>query len=191
MQATQDLWHASATATIPAGRDNPPPMTPRPTDEDYRRLLELRTGLRRFLRWSEQHAEAAGLTPAQHQLLLAIRGHPDPRGPTVGDVAGYLLLHHHSAVGLIDRAEKSGLLIRGPDPGSLSVVRLRLTDKGARQLETLSEQHLEELAHLAPAMHTLWDALEHASHADPGATPHPAARPRQPGAAAESSGAHS
>jgi hypothetical protein len=52
-------------------------MTPKPSDEDYRRLLELRTGLRRFLRWSEQHAQAAGLTPAQHQLLLAIRGHPD------------------------------------------------------------------------------------------------------------------
>ena len=74
-------------------------MTPTPTDEDYRRLLELRTGLRRFLRWSEQHAEAAGLTPAQHQLLLAIRGHRDPRGPTVGDVAGYLMLRPHSAVG--------------------------------------------------------------------------------------------
>ena len=63
-------------------------MTPTPSNEDYRRLLELRTGLRRFLRWSERQAQAAGLTPAQHQLLLAIRGHPDPRGPTVGDVAG-------------------------------------------------------------------------------------------------------
>ena len=91
-------------------------MAPSPTDEDYRRLLELRTGLRRFLRWSEQHAEAAGLTPAQHQLLLAIRGHDDPRGPTVGDVAGYLMLRHHSAVGLVDRAEKAGLITRGRTP---------------------------------------------------------------------------
>jgi hypothetical protein len=31
-----------------------------------------------------------------------------------------------------------------------SVIRLHLTDKGARQLEGLSELHLEELAHLAP-----------------------------------------
>ena len=103
-------------------------MTPTPTDEDYRRLLELRTGLRRFLRWSEQHAEAAGLTPAQHQLLLAIRGHDDPRGPTVGDVAGYLMLRHHSAVGLVDRAEKAGLITRSQDHDNLSIVRLRLTD---------------------------------------------------------------
>ena len=40
-------------------RDNAP-LTPTPTDEDYRRLLELRTGLRRFLRWSESQAEASG-----------------------------------------------------------------------------------------------------------------------------------
>ena len=54
---------------------------------DFEHLLELRTGLRRFLRWSDQQAQAAGLTPAKHQLLLAIKGHPDPAGPTIGDVA--------------------------------------------------------------------------------------------------------
>jgi DNA-binding MarR family transcriptional regulator len=134
-------------------------MAARPSDEDYRRLLELRTGLRRFLRWSEEHARAAGLTPAQHQLMLAIRGHPDERGPTVGDVAGYLLLRHHSAVGLVDRAEAAGLVSRSQDADNLSVVRLRLTDDGAAQLAALSEQHLEELSHLAPTMKTLWERL--------------------------------
>jgi DNA-binding MarR family transcriptional regulator len=135
-------------------------MTPTPTDDDYRRLLELRTGLRRFLRWSEQQARGAGITPAQHQLLLAIRGHGDERGPTVTDIAGYLLLRHHSAVGLIDRAEAAGLVVRGPDPDNPSAVRLRLTEKGSDQLEALSELHLEELEHLAPTMHALWEALE-------------------------------
>jgi DNA-binding MarR family transcriptional regulator len=140
-----------------------------PTDADYRHLLELRTGLRRFLRWSEHQALAAGITPAQHQLLLAIRGHSDERGPTVGDVAGYLLLRHHSAVGLVDRAEAAGLLARNQDVDNASAVRLRLTERGSRQLEALSEQHLEELAHLAPTMHALWDALD-------GHPNHPAAR---------------
>jgi DNA-binding MarR family transcriptional regulator len=136
-----------------------------PTDADYRRLLELRTGLRRFLRWSEQQAQAVGVTPAQHQLLLAIRGHGDERGPTVGDVAHYLLLRHHSAVGLVDRAQEAGLITRNQDPENPSAVRLRLTDRGSRQLEALSELHLEELSHLAPTMHALWDALEdHPAH---------------------------
>jgi DNA-binding MarR family transcriptional regulator len=137
-------------------------MAASPSDEDYRRLLELRTGLRRFLHWSEQQARAAGLTPAQHQLLLAIRGHPDPRGPTVGDVAGYLLLRHHSVVGLVDRAEAAGLVTRLPDAANLSAVRLQLTATGSRRLDALSEQHLEELEHLAPTMHALWEALERA-----------------------------
>ena len=138
-----------------------------PTDEDYRRLLELRTGLRRFLRWSEQHARDAGVTPGQHQLMLAIRGHTDPRGPTVGDVAAHLLLRHHSVVGLVDRAQDAGLITRNPDPDNRSAVRLRLTDHGSAQLEKLSELHLEELAHLAPTMQALWDALEAADGAHP------------------------
>jgi len=154
----------------------PPPT---PTDEDYQRLLELRSGLRRFLRWSEQQARTAGLTPAQHQLLLAIRGHPDPRGPTVGDVAGYLQLRHHSAVGLVDRAEAAGLLIRDQDPDNVSAVRLRLTREGSQQLEALSELHLEELAHLAPTIHALWQALEHDADGEPRRTPHPAAPPHR------------
>jgi DNA-binding MarR family transcriptional regulator len=153
-------------------------MTPTPTDDDYHRLLDLRTGLRRFRRWSERQAQAAGLTPTQHQLLLAVRGHPDPRGPTVGDVADHLLLRHHSAVGLIDRAEAAGLVARTPDADNLSAIRLRLTDEGSRQLEALSELHLEELAHLVPTMHALWQALERDGDGDP----HPAAPPRGPAA---------
>src|SRR5919198_3398656 len=113
-----------------------------PHDADYQTLLELRTGLRRFLRWSEQQAEAAGLTPAQHQLLLAIKGHPDPAGPTIGDIAGYLVLRHHSAVGLIDRAEAAGLVRRGPDASSNSVVRVTLTRAATAKLDALAEAHL-------------------------------------------------
>jgi DNA-binding MarR family transcriptional regulator len=146
-----------------------------PHDADYETLLQLRTGLRRFLRWSERQAEAAGLTPAQHQLLLAIMGHPDPQGPSIGDVAAYLLLRHHSAVGLVDRAESSGLVVRRQDAANHSMVRLQLTPKGSQQLEALSELHLEELAHLAPAMHALWDALEQAGHREAPEERHPAA----------------
>jgi DNA-binding MarR family transcriptional regulator len=170
--------HVGAPTKVPVHPRECRRMTTTPTDEDYRRLLELRTGLRRFLRWSERQAKAAGLTAAQHQLLLAVRGHADPRGPTVGDVADYLLLRHHSAVGLIDRAEAAGLLRRSQDPGNSSAVRIHLTEKGSRRLEALSELHLEELAHLGPTMHALWDALERADNVDPGRAPHPAARAR-------------
>lgn len=137
---------------------------------DFERLLELRSGLRRFVHWSEQQALAAGLTPARHQLLLAIRGHPDPAGPTVGEIAQYLVVRHHSAVGLIDRAESDGLVGRNPDPASRSIVRVTLTPAGAARLDTLAEAHLQEIAHLAPTMRTLWKELERADRH----TPHPA-----------------
>jgi DNA-binding MarR family transcriptional regulator len=126
-----------------------------PSDAEYRRLLEFRTNLRRFLHWSEEQAHAAGLTPAQHQLLLAIRGHEDERGPTIGDVAESLLLRHHSAVGLVDRAVEAGLVMREPDPDDHRVVRLRVTPAGARKLRKLSEVHLEELRRLAPSIRGL------------------------------------
>jgi DNA-binding MarR family transcriptional regulator len=129
------------------------------TDADYEDLLTLRTGLRRFVRWSEQQAEAADLTPAQHQLLLAIRGHADQRGPTIGEVADYLLLRHHSAVGLIDRADAAGLVKRVRDPDDHRLVRLQLTAAGRKRLEALSAQHLEELQRLTLKLPGAWRGL--------------------------------
>ncbi|HEX4529407.1 MAG TPA: MarR family transcriptional regulator [Acidimicrobiia bacterium] len=117
------------------------------TDADYARLLGFRTELRRFLRWSEEEARGEGLTPAQHQLLLAVRGH-DERGPTVGDVADALLLQHHSATGLVDRTARAGLIRRERDPEDGRVVRLRVTRAGAARLARLSRRHLQELERL-------------------------------------------
>jgi DNA-binding MarR family transcriptional regulator len=129
-------------------------------DADYERLLEFRTGLRRFLRWSEEQAQAAGVSPVQHQLLLAIRGHPDARGPTIGDVAEYLLLRHHSAVELIDRAVTAGLVRRRQDRDDHRVVRLQLTARGAEKLRRLTAVTLEELARLSPRLRPVWSGLE-------------------------------
>lgn len=139
------------------------------TDEDYQRLLALRTGLRRFLHWSEDQARRQGITSAQHQLLLAIRGHPDPTGPTVGEIAAYLVIRHHSAVGLIDRAAAAGLVVREPDSHRAGTVHVVLTDHGQATLDALSKRHLDELARLAPAMETLWRTLRRLGPEDAGA----------------------
>jgi DNA-binding MarR family transcriptional regulator len=122
------------------------------TAADYEKLLAFRTGLRSFLSWSEKRAREAGLTPAQHQLLLAVKGHPGSQPPTVGDIAGYLLLRHHSTVELIDRAEAAGLVRRGPDEGDGRVIRIRLTPDGEKRLGQLSSAHLNELRRLAPLL---------------------------------------
>lgn len=131
----------------------------KPRTEDYRKLLEFRTGLRRFLHWSEGLARSAGLTPSQHQLLLCIRGHGDPDGPTISDVAEYLLLAHNSAVELVDRAEEAGLVKRVPDASDRRVVRLQLTRSGKNRLESLAAATLEELSRFFPQLSRLWSDL--------------------------------
>ncbi len=85
-------------------------MMPRPTRRDFERLLEFRVALRRFQRWSEDQAQAEGITHVQHQLLVAVKGHPGDLPPTIGELAGYLLLRPHSTVELVDRAAAAGLV---------------------------------------------------------------------------------
>ncbi len=78
----------------------------------------------------------------------------------MGDVAESLLLRHHSAVGLVNRAVTAGLVERNADPGDHRVVRLRLTPLGSRRVRQLSRLHLEELRRLAPRMRSLWTDLD-------------------------------
>ena len=129
-----------------------------PVEPDYAALLAFRTALRRFHRWSELQAEEAGLTAAQHQLLLAVKGHDDPRGPMISDVADYLLLRHHSTVELVNRAQASGLVERVKDSADGRVVRVRLTDVGERAIEALTQLHLDELHQLEPLLRHLVEA---------------------------------
>ena len=128
---------------------------PPPTRQDFEHLLAFRVSLRRFQRWSEDQAQAAGLTHVQHQLLVAVKGHPGDQPPAVGDIAGYLLLRHHSAVELVDRAEAAGFVRRVPDPGDGRIVRVRLTPRGDRCLTELTPAHLAELHDLAAVLDEL------------------------------------
>lgn len=120
--------------------------------EDYRALAAFRYSLRKFLGFSEKAARAEGLTPQQHQALLAVQGFPSQAGMTVGDLAEWLQLRHHSAVGLADRLSALGLLLRRRDPQDRRRVRLRLTPKGLRLIERLTLAHREELRRLGPQL---------------------------------------
>jgi len=109
----------------------------------YQALAEFRYQIRRFLRFSEQAARRAGLEPAQHQLLLAVKAYAGE--PTVGDLAERLQLRHHSTVGLIDRLAQCGLVRRGRAEGDRRQVHVRLTRKGEAVLRQLSLEHRAEL----------------------------------------------
>lgn len=135
------------------------PHSRRIRNSDYARLLAVRTGLRRFEWWSAERAAEHGLTASQHQLLLAVRGHGEPQGPTIGQVADYLLIRHHSAVELVDRTVSAGLVVRSRDEIDHRVVRLRLSEQGAGTLASLTSAHLEELERLTPLFESMIGTL--------------------------------
>ena len=118
--------------------------------EEYRALADFRFQIRRFLHFSEQAARNEGLEVQQHQMMLAIRGLESEEGPTVGALAGYLLIRHHSAVGLIDRLESRGLVVRERRADDRRQAKVRLTAGGAAVLERLTGAHRDELANFAP-----------------------------------------
>lgn len=116
---------------------------------DYESLSEFRHQLRRFLRFSEDAAQAEGLTPLQYQLLLHIKGFPGRDWAVVGELADRLQTQQHGVVALVTRCEAAGLVTRSPSEDDRRQVRVRLTAAGERCLARLAEQHRIELASLS------------------------------------------
>jgi DNA-binding MarR family transcriptional regulator len=126
---------------------------------DYQALAGFRHALRQFLAFSEAAAAEAGLTPGQHQALLAIKGMPGAGDVTFGSLAAWLGVRHHSCVGLVDRLVTQGLMRRHRDPADRRRMALRLTARAERRLAGLSVAHREELRRLSGSLGSLLAAL--------------------------------
>lgn len=121
----------------------------------YEMLAALRYALARFLHFSQEAARAAGLTPQQHQALLAIKGFPGRDAASIGELAERLHLRHHSVVGLIDRLVRRQLVRRRPSRLDRRRVDLELTARGEALLRRLAASHLRELRQHGPELHRL------------------------------------
>lgn len=136
------------------------PADPKPLgDADYTRLADFRHALRRFLEFSENAAAAEGLTPQQHQALLAIRGNPAPSS-NVGYLAERLRIRPNTAAELAQRLESGGLITRRTSESDRRSVELALTETGMRKLEFLTRAHRAELKQLSPEIVALFQDLE-------------------------------
>lgn len=122
------------------------------SDGLLRALADFRFKLRRFLHFSESAALAAGLHPQQHQLLLQVAGAPQGTTVTIAYAAGRLGLKHNSAVELVDRSEREGLLARAADKSDRRCAILRITRKGRQVLDRLSSEHSRELNERGPRL---------------------------------------
>ena len=124
---------------------------------DYRALAGIRRGMRQFLEFSAGAARAAGFTAAQHQALLAIKGMPG--SVTVGALAEWLGIRHHSAVGLVDRLASLKLVVRKPDPADRRRVQLKIAPRADAKLAALSQIHRAELRRFSAVLTPLLAAL--------------------------------
>ncbi len=129
------------------------------TQGEYELLAEFRSLLRQFLRFSERAAWSAGITPQQHQALLAIKGFPNRQRILIGELADRLQIVHHSAVGLADRLAARGYLRRIPDRADRRRVYLSLTRRGEEILQQLSAAHRDQLRRVGPGLRELLRAL--------------------------------
>ena len=122
------------------------PRQPSVQINSYARLAAFRQSLRAFLHFSESAAEKAGVTGQRYHALLALRNAADPM--TINDLARELVIKHNSAVGLVDRLVKQGLLVRRRSRDDARKVLPQLTAKGLRVVDRLARIHLDELARI-------------------------------------------
>ncbi|HEX8687514.1 MAG TPA: MarR family transcriptional regulator [Pyrinomonadaceae bacterium] len=120
--------------------------------KEYESLSAFRYALRRYLRFSEEAAAAVGLTPQQHQALLAVKGFPGREHVTNGELAERLQIKHHSVVGLVNRLEAQGLIVREQGESDRREFYITLTERGVELLERLTAAHQEELRRIAPQL---------------------------------------
>jgi DNA-binding MarR family transcriptional regulator len=112
---------------------------------NFEALADFRYAIRRYLNFSERNARKAGLEPQQYQALLAIKGLEPLQSATIGVLAERLQIQHHSAVELMDRLEKRGMIRRHRSRSDRRKVLVELTKRGETKLMRVSLPHRDEL----------------------------------------------
>ena len=115
-------------------------------------LAEFRYRLRRFLSFSEMASEALGISAQQYQVLQVIATVPEGRAASISYLAERMMVRHNSAVELVDRTEKVGLVRRVADESDHRRSLVEITARGGELLTQLVEQHLIELETAGPEM---------------------------------------
>lgn len=115
---------------------------------DFSALSEFRYQMRRFERFSENAAQAEGITPLQYLLLLHIKGYPGRDWASVGELAERLQAQQHGVVALLGRCEAAGLVQRRPSESDRRRVEVHLLPAGEAVLLRLAAIHHAELQSL-------------------------------------------
>lgn len=132
------------------------------SNEDYERLAHFRHTVRQFSRQTELAGRRAGLTPQQYQLMVAIKGFPGREWASISELAERLQIRHNAVIGLVNRAEVRGLVVRKQDvePLDRRVVQIHLTPTGERALQVMATALQAERKRVRVSLDALMDELE-------------------------------
>ncbi|MBV9483507.1 MAG: MarR family transcriptional regulator [Acidobacteria bacterium] len=119
---------------------------------EYQALAEFRYELASFLRRRRRAAQNAGIEPQQYELMLAIKGLPEGKKPSIKQVAEQLRLQHHSAVELTTRLVDRGLVRRERSLEDRRSILLSLTKEGERALDEVVCYSLTQLREEGPEL---------------------------------------
>src|ERR1700729_1509572 len=98
-------------------------------------LAEFRYRLRKFLNFSEMASEAVGISAQQYQVLQVVAAAvPTGRESSISYIAERMVVRHNSAVELVDRAEKAGLVRRVADESDHRRSLVEITGRGVELL---------------------------------------------------------
>ena len=128
-------------------------------DRDYKILASVRAELRSFAHFTERVTGGAGLTPQQHQILLALRA-ADNLELSIGQLAEIMFLKPHSVSGMADRLASQGLVERVRSAKDRRSISLHLTQKAKDVLASLGQVHMDELRRIRPLLISLLSQLD-------------------------------
>ncbi|HXB22324.1 MAG TPA: MarR family winged helix-turn-helix transcriptional regulator [Candidatus Solibacter sp.] len=121
-------------------------------DAEYAALAEFRYQIRKYLRHMEEIAREVGHSPQQYQVLLAVKGLPKDKSPTISTLAERMQLNHNSMVELVDRCEERGLLRRTRSASDRRQVTLAITPEGEALMGQQAAGARQELRTVGPIL---------------------------------------
>lgn len=101
---------------------------------------------------AQQILRPAGLTDAQFNILLMLKGQTENGRLNQTELGNMLLVNRSNVTGLIDRMEKNGLVKRFPDDGDRRVNLVKITVKGEDVLKNAQKLYYERIEELTSVL---------------------------------------
>lgn len=121
-------------------------------------LSDFRFRLTQFVRFSEDAARDAGLTPLQYLLLLHLCGYAGRDWATVRELATRLHASHQATAALVERCVRNGLVRKRRSADDARCVEIHPTSSTRRLIARVAGLHREQILAMGATFRLRMDA---------------------------------